>query len=213
MTLLLLAGAITGLTAPAVLRRLPEPGSGEDKVPYRALATWEFAWATGACAVAALAVVAARLPVAIWPVWIPLATLGVLLAGIDAVTTWLPLRLTRILWAATLISATVTLGLVDPGLRGGLAMRMVIGAIVVGAFFWAFWRWIGGLGFGDVRLAPVLGAVTASVSWQILVLGLLIGTGLGALHGVVRQVRSRAGPFPYGPSLIAGAFVAVAVTG
>jgi leader peptidase (prepilin peptidase)/N-methyltransferase len=37
---------------------------------------------------------------------------------------------------------------------------------------------------------------------------LLAGTVLGALHGLLRSVRRRPGAFPYAPSLVAGAFVA-----
>lgn len=209
----MLAGVLVGLSTPAALRALPEPSDSEDKVPYRTLATPQVAVAVGACSVAALAVVAARLPSHLWPLWFPLATAGVLLVGIDALTTWLPLRLTHVLWATTALGASASLVLVDFDQRPYFALRLMLGAALVGALFWTFWRLVGGLGFGDVRLAPVLGAVGAGVSWQVLVMGLLIGTSLGALHGVVRRVRARPGPFPYGPALVIGMFAGLVIFG
>lgn len=211
--LLMVAGVLMLLATGPVLRSLPEPREGDtdDKIPYRALATRRFALAVTGCALAALAIVVIRLPPPGWPLWLPLGTLGILLIGIDAATTWLPLRLTHALWLATAAMALVGIAVTaDPVAVAG---RVALGAVLVGGFFWLFWRVIGGLGFGDVRLAPVLGAVTASVSWQVLAAALLIGTLLGALHGVALRLRGRAGPFPYGPALVAGAFVALAVAG
>lgn len=73
-----------------------------------------------------------------------------------------------------------------------------------------------GMGFGDVKLAALLGL---AVGWQastgiealVLVLWmLLIGFGVGSLAGVVLWiVRRRNQPFPFGPFLALGTVVAV----
>lgn len=210
----LLGGTITGGAAPPVLRALPEPTDADaTKVLYRALATRGFAVGVAALSVAALAVVAARVPASLSPLWVPLASVGVLLVAIDALSTWLPLPLTRALWVTTGAGALAAIALAEPAARGPLIVRVLVGAAAVGGFFWLFWRLAGGLGFGDVRLAPILGAATAAISGEVLILGLLIGTGLGALHGGVRHIRRLAGPFPYGPPLILGSFVSLAVWG
>lgn len=208
------AGLMTGALAGPALRRLVEPAlePGETKLPYRDLAGPRFAVGVGGCSIAALVLVSVSADPALWPIWIPLATLGVFLVGIDAVTTWLPLSVTRWLWAATGVGVLIAVILAPRSERLGLALTTVLGALAVGAFFAAFWWFFGGLGFGDVRLAPVLGAATASVSIETAVAGLLAGTLIGAAHGIVRRVRRRAGPFPYGPALVVGSFVGLVIS-
>lgn len=210
---LLVAGLLTGLASGTVLRTLPEPTGGEQdgKIPYASLASRRLTTGVAACAMAAGLVVAARLPASAGVAWVPLTTVGVLLVSIDALTTWLPLRLTRILWAATVGAAALQILLAPDWTT--LALRMLLGAVAVLIFFWGFWWLVGGLGFGDVRLAPVLGAVTASVSWSTLAAGLLLGTVLGAVVGIVRHLRGRTGPFPYGPSLVMGAYLGLTLLG
>lgn len=207
--------ALTGVASGPVLRALPDPppDSADGKPPYATLATRRFATAVGIGAAGAALMIAVRLPAVSWPVWLPLATVGVLLAAIDARTTWLPLPLTRVLWLGTTAGAGLQLVLADASERSSLAMRMGLGAAVVGMFFGAFWWLVGGLGFGDVRLAPVLGAALGSVSWGAVAVGLFLGTALGALFGAVRHVRKRAGPFPYGPALVAGTFLGLGIVG
>ena len=112
---MLILSAATGLAVflatPAVLRRLPEPRTGprsrrrtadpdDAKIPYAALATRRFAAIVGVLSAAAVAVPALALPRRCLPGWLVLATLGLLLAAIDARTTWLPLPLTRVAWVA-----------------------------------------------------------------------------------------------------------------
>lgn len=207
--------ALTGVASGPVLQALPDPppDSADGKPPYASLATRRFALAVAIGAAGAGLLIAVRLPAASWPVWLPLATVGVLLAAIDARTTWLPLPLTRVLWLGTAVGAGLQVVLAPASERSPLAVRIIVGAAVVGIFFGAFWWLAGGLGFGDVRLAPVLGAALASVSWEAVAVGLFLGTALGALFGAVRHVRRRAGPFPYGPALVAGTFLGLGIVG
>jgi leader peptidase (prepilin peptidase)/N-methyltransferase len=208
-----LTALVVALGAPAVLRRLPEPTDGEtsgaepEKTPYACLAAWPFVTVCVGVAVAAQLLAAAALPAAIQPLWAVLATGGVLLAAIDARTTWLPLRLTHGTWwamaGAALVSVVLGAGL--PGL-----IRTASGAAVAGGFYLLVWVLTrGGFGFGDVRFAPLLGAATASHSWGLLLWGLTLGTAAGALHGGVRLARRRRGGFPYAPSMLLGCYLAV----
>jgi leader peptidase (prepilin peptidase)/N-methyltransferase len=68
------------------------------------------------------------------------------------------------------------------------------------------------LGAGDVKLAAVLGAVLAGVSWEALVAGgVLAAIVSGAAAVVLLVVRGRRGLLPHGPSmLLAGLLVATA---
>lgn len=207
VALALLAALFTVLLWRPVMVSLPEPHDPA-KLPYRALAGGRHAIVAALCvAVACLGL--AWVPRAAWPAWAGLATIGVALAVIDACTTWLPLRLTHVLWVAA--SVGVALLGVTAGWRSALTAAGA--AAASGAFFWLFWRITGGLGFGDVRLAPVIGATAGSVSATHAAAALLLGTALGAGVGLARLALGRRGPFAYGPALVAGPWLAVAALG
>lgn len=217
LVLALVVGAATALLTPTVLRRLPEPApipeaeagpETETKIPYATLATAPFATVVGLLAAAAVALTAVALPPAVLPVWLVLGTLGLLLAAIDARTTWLPLRLTRVAWVAT-AAALVLTALLDDWPAG---VRGAAGFLLAGALFWLIWRVTsGGFGFGDVRFAPLVGATAASVSWTLLAWALVLGSLTGAAVGLVRLASRRRGPFAYAPSILAGGYLAVAL--
>lgn len=207
-----------GLAAgtPTVLRRLPEPdddgpaGDPSDaKTAYAALATRRFAAVVGILGAAAVAIAAIRVPTAALPAWLVLGTLGLLLAAIDARTTWLPLPLAHVSWVAMAAALAVA------GLVGGWApaVRGVAGFVVAGALFGAAWLLTrGGFGFGDVRFAPLVGAATATVSWSLLAWALVLGSFAGAMVGLTRLGIGRRGAFAYAPSILAGGYLAVAVS-
>ena len=161
--------------------------------------------------VAGSAAVIGRLavPTALQPLWWVLATFGVVLAAVDARTTWLPLRLTRLAWAAMAAAGLLALLL---GAGWPALLRAGAGAALAGLLYLAVWRLSGGgFGFGDVRFAPLVGAATAADSWSLLVIGLFAGSVLGAAYAGLRLVRRRAGPFPYAPAMLAGAYLACGI--
>ncbi|GAA3709332.1 hypothetical protein GCM10022204_29480 [Microlunatus aurantiacus] len=231
--LALVTGLVLFAATPAVLRRLPEPtdpaapsapsapgvspppaaasAAGTDpdrKVPYAALATRAFAAVVAALGAVTALAAALLAPPATLPGWLVLATFGVLLAAVDARTTWLPLPLTRPAWAATAIA--LALGAVLGG--ADLLLRGLAGFVLAGAVFGAVW-WFsrGGFGFGDVRYAPLVGAATASVDWSVLAWALVLGSLVGALVGVGRLALGRRGAFAYAPAILAGAYLAMLV--
>lgn len=181
----------------------------DDKLPYASLASPGFAVVVGASTALALAIAGLLLPASLFPVWLVLGTLGLLLAAIDAATTWLPLPLTRVAWAAT--AGAILVG----GATGGWpqAVRGVAGFGIAGLLFgllWAITR--GGFGFGDVRFAPLVGAATASVSWQLLAWALVLGSLVGAVIGLIRLAGGRRGAFAYAPSILAGGYLAAVLS-
>ena len=95
------------LTSP-ILRCLPEPAAGEGKPRYAELATPRVVAGCTLLGGAAVTIGWLSAPPAIQPLWWVLSSLGVLLAAIDALTTWLPLRLTR----AALVAMAVALLLI-----------------------------------------------------------------------------------------------------
>jgi leader peptidase (prepilin peptidase)/N-methyltransferase len=196
--------ATAGLVRPT-LRWLPEP-EGEDKIAYAELAGPRFVLACVVCSAMAAALGWTTLPAPLQPLWSVLAVGGVLLAAVDAATTWLPLPLVQVTWAA-MAGATGTAAL----LAGSWALlaRAAGGAALAGGLYLLVWLVSrGGFGFGDVRFAPLLGAAAAAHSWQLLVSALVSGTLLGALHGALRLLRRQRGSFPYAPAMLGGSYLA-----
>jgi leader peptidase (prepilin peptidase) / N-methyltransferase len=211
---IVLAAALTGLVTAAAVRpvllALPEPVDQLDKPVYRSLLTTRFLMLCGLLAAVTTAVAWHSVPPATRPLWLVLSSCGVLLAVIDARTTWLPLRLTQAAWLLMLVGAAV-----GWALGGGwqLLVRAAVGAAVAGALYFIGWLITqGGFGFGDVRYAPLLGAAAAAGSWRLLIWALVLGTVAGGGHGLVRLARRSRGPFPYAPSMLAGVYLAVAAS-
>jgi leader peptidase (prepilin peptidase)/N-methyltransferase len=196
------------LTTRAVLVLLPEPDQPEGKPRYRALPTFRFVLTCTVLAAGGAALVAVTLPPTTWPLWWVLCAPALVLVAVDARTTWLPLGLTHVVWAATVGAAALVAFLGGAPLLG----RIAVGAAASALLYLVLWRLSsGGLGFGDVRLAPVLGAASAAVGWSTLFTTLLLGSLVGAAVGVVLALRGRGGAFAYAPSMLAGAFLACAV--
>ncbi|MDX3188695.1 prepilin peptidase [Streptomyces sp. MN03-5084-2B] len=73
-----------------------------------------------------------------------------------------------------------------------------------------------GMGFGDVKLAGLLGGLLAYLSWPALLIGAFGGFLLGAVAGVVVLATGKGGrktALPFGPFMIAAALVAVFAAG
>ncbi len=110
-----------------------------------------------------------------------------------------------------------------------VAGLLLIPAGVYGAWhsYWVAWAFAGGwflafylmwfasprlLGFGDVRLAPVLGLSLGWLGWRYVVLGFFAANLIGALIGIGLMLAKRAerqSRVPYGVFLAAGLAVAV----
>jgi len=200
----------TALLVRPVLGRLPEPAEADGKPMYRDLGSTRFLVVCGVLAGLAAALSWLTLPGYAQPMWSVLAILGVLLAAIDARTSWLPLQLTRVAWLAMAVASLVGAFL---GGDGRVAVRVAAGAAIAGGLYLMVWLISrGGFGFGDVRFAPLLGAAGAAASWTLLWLTLLLGTVVGGFVGLLRLARGRREAFPYAPSMLIGAYAACLVT-
>jgi leader peptidase (prepilin peptidase)/N-methyltransferase len=70
------------------------------------------------------------------------------------------------------------------------------------------------LGFGDVKLLGVLGLVLGWFGWGMLLTGVFLGLLVGAFVSLVLLATRRAGrrtAIPFGPPLLAGAVLALAL--
>jgi leader peptidase (prepilin peptidase)/N-methyltransferase len=73
-----------------------------------------------------------------------------------------------------------------------------------------------GLGFGDVKLLGLLGLLLGWAGWGVLLSGIFLGLITGALVSLVLLTTRRAGwrtAIPFGPPLLAGAALALALAG
>jgi leader peptidase (prepilin peptidase)/N-methyltransferase len=96
-------------------------------------------------------------------------------------------------------------------------VRALIGAAILftGYFALAF-AYPAGMGFGDVKLAGVLGLYLGWLGWGELAVGAFLGFLLGGVWGAALLVARRAGrksAIPFGPFMLAGALLAVFVGG
>ena len=156
------AAAVMAFGVRPVLDRLPEPAEGDGKPLYRELGTTRFVAITSALAALGVAISWLSLGREVQPLWWVLAVFGVLLAAIDARTTWLPLLLTRFAWLAM---AVATLTAAALAADWWLLPRSIGGAAAAGGLYLIVWFAArGGFGFGDVRFAPLIGAATAAHS-------------------------------------------------
>lgn len=192
-----------------VLPRLPEPATEERKRPYAALATPRLAVVVAGLAAGGAVLAWARLPVVQQPVWVVLSIVGVCLAAVDGLTTWIPATATRWGWLAMAAAAPLMVLL---GASWTDAGRAVAGGLAAGGLYGLVWLLTrGGFGFGDVRFMPLIGVASAATSWTFWFAALLVGSLLAVAHGLWRQVRRTGGVQPWAPSLLAGAYAALLI--
>ncbi|NGN93812.1 prepilin peptidase [Nocardioides sp. KC13] len=213
----LVSAAVAGVLAlgmPAVLRRLPEPADDPPAVPYPTLAAWRPLLPLAVAVSAALAgllawrVEPSRLMVAV----VPLAPLLVMLAYVD----WRVQRLPKLpILAATGVGLAL-LGAEWLWTRGTeVALGALAGLVIARSAFWLLWRILPhAMGFGDVRLAALVGLVLGRLGWDHLAVGLWAGLAIFGVWGIGRAVaqRSRTAmrePLAYGPFMIWGMLVGV----
>ena len=139
-----------------------------------------------------------------------LGAVGVALALIDLDTKRLPNAL-------VLPSYPVALGLllIPAAVHGNWSdyVRAVLGmAALYGFYFLLVLVYPAGMGFGDVKLAGVLGIYLGWLGWGELIAGGFLAFLIGGIVGVALMVVQRAGrktQIPFGPFMLLGAFVAV----
>jgi leader peptidase (prepilin peptidase)/N-methyltransferase len=216
-----LAGALSTLV-PTLVRAVPEPATdewaddpdAEPKKPYAAIADGAgLRWRSVLAGVGVGALLGWGVGLD-WPLlWlVPLVPVCLALAVIDWHTRLLPKVLVIPASVAALIVVTVVAlatGEQDALVRSALAL------VAVRSFFWVLWFIrSAGMGFGDVRLAALVGLVLGWVGWGAVLIGVWVGFFAFALPGlalaIVRRDRSLLRkPFPYGPFMLVGALAGV----
>ncbi len=144
------------------------------------------------------------------PAFVYLGGVGIALAAIDIDTQRLPDVIVKPSYAV----AGVLLGGAAALEHDWHTLERVAGG---GVLLWAFYLLLvfiypRGMGWGDVKLAGVLGMYLGWLGWGSLVVGGFLGFLLGGLIGAGLMLAGRAGrktKIPYGPYMILGTFLAI----
>ncbi|MFF7383639.1 prepilin peptidase [Streptomyces griseoluteus] len=185
---------------PGWLGTTPCPGC-----PGRTAATLPLATA----AISALLALATgpRPELAAWLILTPVATL---LTTVDLRVHRLPDPLTLPLTPAVLTLLALATRLPD---HTGTYRTALYGALTLAAAYLALHLLNpSGMGFGDVKLAPALGAALGWYGWPTLLLGTFATFASGAIYGLILVVSGRANrksAIPFGPFLLLGTLLGV----
>lgn len=203
-----------GLLVPRLVRAVPEPADPGDppKPRYADVgATPGLWWRTALASAVAGGGAGAVLG---WHWWllvlVPVVPVCVALTVIDWHTRLLPSRL--------VLPATgylVVAGLAGWAITGDHAdlLRAALGLMIARPVYWLLWfLHSAGMGFGDVRLAALLGFALGHVGWAEFVVGMYAGFLVFGLPGLLLAVlrRDRAllkVAYPFGPFMLLGGWL------
>jgi leader peptidase (prepilin peptidase)/N-methyltransferase len=142
--------------------------------------------------------------------FLTLTSVSIALALIDLDTRRLP----NVIVLPSLLAGILLLG-VAALLRGDIPA--LVGAGIGGASLFVFYFVLalikpGGMGFGDVKLAAVLGLYLGFLGWGSLLVGAFAAFLFGGVFGLLLIAVRKAGrktPIPFGPWMILGAWLGV----
>lgn len=147
------------------------------------------------------------------PVLLYLAAVGLALAAIDIDLHRLPNAL--VLPSYLVVAAALSVASAATGDWWSLARAAFGAAALFGFYLLLAVIHPAGMGFGDVKLAGVLGAVTGYIGWAAVIVGAFAGFVFGALIAIGMIIARRgtaSTALPFGPFMLAGAATGV-VTG
>lgn len=150
------------------------------------------------------------LPAALW-----FTAMAIALALIDLETHRLPDAI--VLPSYPVLAVLLTLAAWNPGGSAdwiALLRAVLGGAALLGFYLAAALIYPAGMGLGDVKLAGVIGMLLAWFGWGQFAVGAFAAFLLGGLLAVSLVVTGRAGRrsgIPFGPWMLAGAFLGLAI--
>jgi leader peptidase (prepilin peptidase)/N-methyltransferase len=175
-------------------------------VAFAAVALWSIggtvdSWMSSGATVAALLAFAA---------FLYLASISIALTLIDLDVHRLPDSLvlpSYVVAAALLSAASLLTGDLAALARAGIGLAALFLAYLIMALMYP-----GGMGYGDVKLAGLLGLYLGWLGWPQLIVGAFAAFLLGGLFAILLLLTRRAGRrsgIPFGPWMIAGAWVGI----
>ena len=145
-------------------------------------------------------------------VYLFLAAISVALALIDIDTRRLPNSIVLPAYPVTLVLLSVASW--SAGDWGALVRAAVGGAVLYAFYFMLMVAVPKGMGFGDVKLAGILGACLAWLGWGALAVGAFAAPILGGVFAVGLLATGKAdrkSGIPFGPWMLLGAGVGIAI--
>ena len=141
-----------------------------------------------------------------------LAAVSIALAMIDIDTFRLPADIVHLSWV---VGAVLLGGAALLSSRPEVAVRTLLGGVAL----WLLYRLLhavypAGMGYGDVRLAGLIGGYLTWFSWQVLLAGAFLGFLVGGVVGIVLMVVKKSNlkaHIPYGPYMLAGTWLGLLV--
>jgi leader peptidase (prepilin peptidase)/N-methyltransferase len=200
-------GAMLGMLTRRTLATLDYRLDDEQDLPLPGQQWW-IIWTSALSLGCITAWIAATNSWPLAPVLLPFTLAAPALAAIDLDVMRLPNRVLAPLALATtggLASTIFTRG------HTGAAIHGVLGCVIAGGTcLLLHLASRGGVGFGDVKLAAIIGGASGSINVSTAWWALLLGAGSAMIW--VRAIR-RSGEFPFGPWLLGGTLVAVIASG
>ena len=139
-----------------------------------------------------------------------LASISITLAIIDLDTHTLPNWIVLPSYGAGVVFlgiASFSGGSAAPFIRAVLsAMAMWVAYLIIALAY------PGGMGYGDVKFAGVIGLFLGYLGWSVVITGALAAFVLGALYAIallVKRSADRKTGIPFGPWMLAGAWISV----
>jgi leader peptidase (prepilin peptidase) / N-methyltransferase len=141
------------------------------------------------------------------PAYLYLAAVAIALAAIDLDVMRLPDKIVLPSYGAALL-------LLAPATIAQQSWHAAARGLIAAAVLWIAFELISlfGMGRGDVKLAPLLGLYLGWLGWSTVAIGMFAGFLLGGVFGVAliaTRLATRKTRIPFGPYLLAGAFLAV----
>ena len=146
------------------------------------------------------------------PAYLYLGAVGLALALIDLDCKRLPDALTLPSYpvATILLGAAALLG----SDSGDFITAVLGGGALFGVYFALAFAYPAGMGFGDVKLAGVLGMYLGWLGWGAWAVGTFLGFFLGGVFGIGLMLVKKGGrktAVPFGPFMLLGVLIAVLV--
>ena len=146
------------------------------------------------------------------PAYLYLVAVGLALALIDLDCKRLPDALTLPSYPVAIVLLAVAA--VTGSDSGSLVRALLGGAAMYAVYFALCFAYPAGMGFGDVKLAGVLGLYTGWLGWGEWAVGLFSGFFLGGVFGIALILVKKGGrktAVPFGPFMLVGVLLAVLV--
>lgn len=147
------------------------------------------------------------------PAYLIFVAAGLALSMIDLDVHRLPNAIVLPAYPVLALALTIAAVVLDD--PSSLLRSVICGLALYGCYFVLAFCYPAGMGFGDVKLAGIIGGMLGFLSYQALLVGAFAAFVIGGVVGVAllwSRRGSRKSHLPFGPFMIAGALLALFAT-